>query len=130
MQLKENANLSDKITVRINWEEYDVYNGPSSDPMNYCGNELEGDERVKTFDKATNELELDEEMDYSQYMTSPEDGPSEHDFDQCHTGLFNCTVGDLKKMIEDYGVDPDILYVVHDGYRIFDVNSLVFDADE
>ena len=130
MKLKENASLSDKITVRINWEEYDVYVDSSRNPMGYCGNNLDGDERVKTFEKAAKELGLDEEMDYSQYVTSPEDGPSEHDFDACHTGLFNCTVNDLKKMIEDYGVDPDILYVTMDGDRIFDVNSLVFDADE
>lgn len=128
MNLKENANLSDEITVRIDFEKFDV----CTDDGQYCGNELydSDNKSLETFEKAASELGMKEEMDYSGYVTSPEDGPSEHDFDSCHTGLFKGTVGDLKKMIEDYGVDPEILYVVHNGYRVFDVNSLVFDADE
>lgn len=105
--LRENANLDDKISVRFDWEN-------------------SGDVRSSfSFEKAARKMNLEEEPNYSEYVASPE----EDDDYMGHTGFFYCTVGDLKKIIEDYDVDPESLYVVQDGKRVYDVNSLIFDAD-
>lgn len=95
MQLKENANLSDRYYIEA--------------PEDF--------EDAKKFDYAVTEMNL---------VTPESDW---YDFDN----TFLATVSEIRAMIEEYGVEP----IVYEGFdeengpneRVYDVNSLAFDAD-
>lgn len=129
--LNENADNSDMLKISLDYDKYDVYYDGvrTDDQRDIVGNELDGSETEKEFQRAVEDLDLDEDYNYSEYSTSAEDGPLESDFDGCKTGIFNCSVDELRNIIENYNIDPDDLVVTKDGDRIHDINSLVFDAN-
>lgn len=95
MQLKENANLSDRYYIEA--------------PEDF--------EDAKKFDYAVTEMSL------------PTPESNWYDFDN----TFIATVSEIRAMIEEYGVEP-IVYESFDeengpNERVYDVNSLAFDAD-